>query len=142
MNNGLIVACGLWLGACASVSPHGSRATSEATAQALAPRSVAIFRSGGPRAQWSELVEAASQAEVVFVGENHGHPLGLASAAALFEDAMRLDPSRATARFNLAIARLQQGRRDDAVALLREALRIDPTYAQAAGALRELLGTQ
>jgi Flp pilus assembly protein TadD len=64
-----------------------------------------------------------------------------AGAATLFEESTRLDPTRATARFNLAIARLQQGRRDEAVALLREALRIDPTYAQAAGALRELLGT-
>ena len=61
-------------------------------------------------------------------------------AAVLFEEAARLDPSRATARFNLAIARLQQGRRDEAISLLREALRLDPTYAQAAGALRELLG--
>lgn len=61
------------------------------------------------------------------------------SAAALFEEAATIDPARATARFNLAIARLQQGRRDEAIALLREALRIDPSYAQAAGALRELL---
>jgi tetratricopeptide (TPR) repeat protein len=64
-----------------------------------------------------------------------------AGAATLFEDAARLDPTRATARFNLAVLRAQQGRRDEAVALLREALRLDPTYAQAAGALRELLGT-
>ena len=64
-----------------------------------------------------------------------------AAAAALFEDVARLDPSRATVRFNLAIARLQQGRREEAITLLREALRLDPTYAQAAGALRELLGS-
>jgi protein O-GlcNAc transferase len=64
-----------------------------------------------------------------------------AEAAAMFEEAARIEPARATARFNLAIARLQQGRRSDAIALLREALRLDPTYAQAAGALRELLGT-
>jgi tetratricopeptide (TPR) repeat protein len=62
-----------------------------------------------------------------------------AGAGDLFAHAARLDPSRATARFNLAIVRVRQGRRDDAIALLREALRIDPTYAQAAGALRELL---
>jgi Flp pilus assembly protein TadD len=62
-----------------------------------------------------------------------------AAAAALFEEAARLDASRATARFNLAIARVQQGRRLEAIELLRAALRIDPTYAQAAGALRELL---
>ncbi|AMY12340.1 putative PEP-CTERM system TPR-repeat lipoprotein [Luteitalea pratensis] len=64
------------------------------------------------------------------------------AAAALFEEALRLDASDATARFNLAIARVQQGRRLEAIALLREALRIDPTYAQAAGALRELLAAQ
>ncbi len=63
-----------------------------------------------------------------------------AAAASLLEEAVRLDDDRATARFNLAIVRLQQGRRDQAIALLREALRIDPTYAQAAGALREILG--
>jgi Flp pilus assembly protein TadD len=63
-------------------------------------------------------------------------------AAALFAEAARLEPSRATARFNLAIVRVRQGRREDAIALLREALRIDPTYAQAAGALRELLGSR
>jgi Flp pilus assembly protein TadD len=65
-----------------------------------------------------------------------------AGAATLFEDAARLDPTRATARFNLAVLRAQQGRRDEAIALLQDALRIDPTYAQAAGALRELRGAQ
>ena len=63
-------------------------------------------------------------------------------AAPLFEAAARLDASRATARFNLAIVRVRQGRRDEAIALLQEALRIDPTYAQAAGALRELLAAR
>jgi tetratricopeptide (TPR) repeat protein len=63
-----------------------------------------------------------------------------AGAAAMFEEAARLDPARATARFNLAVLRAQQGRRDEAIALLQDALRIDPTYAQAAGALRELRG--
>ncbi len=62
-----------------------------------------------------------------------------AEAASLFEEAIRLEPGRATARFNLAVLRARQGRREEAIALLREALRIDPTYAQAAGALRELL---
>ncbi len=62
------------------------------------------------------------------------------AAAALLEEAVGLDGAGASARFNLAIARAQQGRREEAIALLRDALRIDPTYAQAAGALRELLG--
>ncbi|NUP95609.1 MAG: ChaN family lipoprotein [Planctomycetaceae bacterium] len=95
MNKWLVVACGLWLGACASVSPHGSGSAAKAAASQLAPRSVAIFRSGGTRAEWNELVDAAAQAEVVFVGENHGHPLGLASAAALFEDVVARCPKAA-----------------------------------------------
>lgn len=68
------------LGSCAAPSSAGS-ATLHGD-----PRAVTVFRPGGVRAAWEELVAEASAAEVVFVGENHGHPLGLASAAALFED--------------------------------------------------------
>ena len=77
------LACLLLSGACASVAPVASAPKVE-----LAPREVRIFRGDGTPASWSELVNAASAAEVVFVGENHGHPLGLASAAALFEDVL------------------------------------------------------
>lgn len=77
------LACLLLSGACASVAPVASAPKVE-----LAPREVRLFRGDGTPASWSELVEAASAAEVVFVGENHGHPLGLASAAALFEDVL------------------------------------------------------
>lgn len=51
-------------------------------------RSAPLYRGDGRRASWSELVDAACAADVVFVGENHGHPLGLASAAALFDDVL------------------------------------------------------
>ena len=58
-----------------------------------APREVAVFRgSDGTRARWNELVEAAARADAVLIGENHGHPLGLASAAALFEDVLARAP--------------------------------------------------
>ena len=77
------LACLLLSGACASVAPVASAPKVE-----LAPREVRIFRGDGTPASWSELVDAASTAEIVFVGENHGHPLGLASAAALFEDVL------------------------------------------------------
>jgi uncharacterized iron-regulated protein len=77
------LACLLLSGACASVAPVASAPKVE-----LAPREVRIFRGDGTPASWSELVNAASTAEIVFVGENHGHPLGLASAAALFEDVL------------------------------------------------------
>ncbi len=55
-------------------------------------RRAPLFRGDGRPAQWSELVEAACAADVVFLGENHGHPLGLASAAALFDDVLAREP--------------------------------------------------
>lgn len=63
-----------------------------------AARRVMVFdgRAGTPVA-WASLVEAASGAEVVFIGENHGHPLGLAAADALWEDAIARSPKAALA---------------------------------------------
>ncbi|MBL8963440.1 MAG: ChaN family lipoprotein [Phycisphaeraceae bacterium] len=57
------------------------------------PRSVAIVRGEGAPATWSELVQAAADADVVLIGENHGHALGLAAAAALWEDVLAGRPS-------------------------------------------------
>lgn len=42
----------------------------------------------GSRVEWRDLVAAAAGADVVLIGENHGHPLGLACAAALWEDVL------------------------------------------------------
>ena len=57
-------------------------------------RAVAIFHGeSGARTTWDELVAAASEVDVVFIGENHGVRLGLASAAALFEDLVDRAPS-------------------------------------------------
>lgn len=42
----------------------------------------------GSRVNWQDLVAAAAGADAVLLGENHGHPLGLASAAALWEDVL------------------------------------------------------
>ena len=60
-------------------------------------RSVQILdgHSGAPLA-WGALLSAAAGADVVVIGENHGHPLGLAFAAALWEDLLaRPDAGRA-----------------------------------------------
>ena len=46
----------------------------------------------GASASWPELVAAASEADVVLIGENHGHPLGLESAARLFRDVVARGP--------------------------------------------------
>lgn len=73
----------LFLVACAATSPGPLKVET-----VLEPRAVTIFRGDGTPASWEQLVEAASASEVVFLGENHGHPLGLASAAALFDDVL------------------------------------------------------
>lgn len=78
---------------CASTSPHAAVAA-PTPEQA---RSVKLFRADGGAATWSELVDAACRADVVFIGEHHGHPLGLASAAALFEDVLARAPRAALA---------------------------------------------
>ena len=94
------------VGACATVATVPSAPKVE-----LAPREVKIFRGDGSAATWSALVDASSAAEVVFIGENHGHPRGLASAAALFEDVLaRSDKASLSLEF---FERDEQSRLDD-----------------------------
>lgn len=81
------------LSACASLA-GGSSSGPQPTAEQA--RGVKLFRGAdGAAATWSELVDAACEADVVFIGENHGHPLGLASAAALFDDVLARAPHAA-----------------------------------------------
>lgn len=61
------------------------------TPENLAPRArlVPIFAGqDGASATWKALLEAASNADAVIIGENHGHPLGLAFAAELWRDVL------------------------------------------------------
>lgn len=52
-------------------------------------RTLAIFRgSDGEVVGWETMIEAASGADVVFIGETHGHPLGLAFAQELWSDVL------------------------------------------------------
>jgi uncharacterized iron-regulated protein len=82
------------LGACASTGgPAGAPAGAHGSPSVGDPRSVVIVRGDGSgRASWDEVVAAAVASDVVFLGENHGHPLGLAAAAALFEDVLAHAP--------------------------------------------------
>lgn len=106
------------VGACAAVAPVPSAPKVE-----LAPREVKLFRGDGAAATWSELVEAASAAEVVFLGENHGHPLGLASAAALFEDVLaRSDKASLSLEF---FERDEQSRLDDYLSSVSDAATLE-----------------
>ncbi len=58
-------------------------------------RSVPIFSEDDRPADWSALLAACCDADFVLIGENHGHPLGLASAAALWEDMLPRCPRAA-----------------------------------------------
>jgi uncharacterized iron-regulated protein len=79
----LLLSLSLVLASCVATKVPPSAAVS-----LVEPRSGQVFRGDGAAATWEDLVAAASAAEVVFLGENHGHPLGLASAAALFDDVL------------------------------------------------------
>ena len=77
-------------------------------------RQVRIVTGGGSPAMWDDLVKAASEADAVLSGENHGHPLGLASAAALWEDLLAARPQGVLAMEFLE--RDEQARVDDCIA--------------------------
>jgi uncharacterized iron-regulated protein len=60
------------------------------------PRSVATFDgASGARADWNALVSACREADIVVIGENHGHPVGLPFAATLWEDLLKDSPGAA-----------------------------------------------
>ncbi len=96
---GVLLANTLLMGGC--VQGKQATAGSDSAVAALtrpqrispeAARSAPLFRSSGEPASWNELISATSEADVVLIGENHGHELGLAIAAALWEDVLERAP--------------------------------------------------
>ncbi|MFN0134024.1 MAG: ChaN family lipoprotein [Phycisphaerales bacterium] len=64
-------------------------ATPKVAAPVIEPRAVALYDGRtGARVEWEAMTSAVSQADVLLIGENHGHPLGLPSAAALWDDVL------------------------------------------------------
>ena len=57
-----------------------------------------------------------------------------------YREALRLNTDNPEAHYNLALALLRQGKREEAVAHLREALRLKPDYAAAQAQLKSLMG--
>lgn len=89
-----VVGYGLLAG-CAAPGPHAPAASQPASAD---PRSPKVFRGAtGAPVKWEELLNAAADADAVLIGENHGHPLGLAFAAALWTDLLPRCPRAALA---------------------------------------------
>ena len=58
-------------------------------------QAVQIFGPQGERVPWAVMLETLSGADVIVIGESHGHPLGLAAAASLWEDLLADHPEAA-----------------------------------------------
>lgn len=69
-----------------TTSPDVARLLVDIPVDPATSRSVPIFTPDGQSVPWAELVAQAADADVVLIGEIHGHPRGLPAAAALFED--------------------------------------------------------
>lgn len=69
-------------------NPHAAAAP----VSAEAARSLTILRGDGSAATWNDVVASAARADAIIVGENHGHRMGLASAAALWDDVLAKSP--------------------------------------------------
>lgn len=89
----LLAGCATSRGGAAGADPI---VLQSAALEALDPQTLAIFDGlDGAPMTWSELVERAAEADVVIIGEMHGHPTGLAAAAALFDEILARESSGA-----------------------------------------------
>jgi tetratricopeptide (TPR) repeat protein len=123
------------------------RRASASRAQALVPEHAAIgllaLSLGAPDLAESELgLAVAETPRSAELREAHGLALAQlarpAQARAEVEEALRLDPARASAPFNLAVIAVREGRLEEARRLLETALRLRPDYAQARDLLERL----
>jgi uncharacterized iron-regulated protein len=69
----------------------------------------------GQRVEWQALRDACAAADVVVIGENHGHPIGLPFAAALFEDIVQRPGTKAALALEF-FERDEQSRLDEYLA--------------------------
>jgi hypothetical protein len=89
-------------------------------------RATPAFTRAGEPANWDAIVAAAASADVVLIGETHGHEIGLATAAALFEDVLKQRPDAVLAMEFLE--RDQQALVDDYLSGVLD----EPAFAKAA----------
>ncbi|MBC7835573.1 MAG: ChaN family lipoprotein [Phycisphaerales bacterium] len=106
-----------WMAACVGCAANadGGEAVGDPPAVELQPGEVRVFRgSDGTLVEWNEMIAALSEAEAVVIGENHGHPLGLAFAAELWSGVLaRRDQAVLSMEF---FNRDEQSRVDDYLA--------------------------
>lgn len=67
------------------------------SADARPQQGVSLFRSDGSPASIDDIVRAMSEADVVLIGETHGHPVGLALAADIWDRVAARSPGAALA---------------------------------------------
>lgn len=88
----LVVLCSLVVGLA------GCSASPRRTAHTLPERpreAVRIFDRQGNSTAWEVMRGEVSQADVIVIGESHGHPLGLEAAACLWDDILETEPDAA-----------------------------------------------
>ncbi len=137
-----LLAAGLW--GCSTTPDHGHHGADNAVVNV---RAIPVYRgSDGAIAGWEQLVADARAADVVIVGENHGHPVGLPWAAALWEDvsAPKSDGTSSAALSLEFFERQDQSRLDDYLkgvtdeqAFLKRTDRKDANYPAAHRAMVE-----
>lgn len=87
-----LAASALLLSGCAS-TPPAAESPQDTSASLADPRGVEVYDGrNGSVVLWEDLVAEAAAADVVVIGEIHGHPLGLGVAAALWEDVLARSP--------------------------------------------------
>lgn len=74
---------------------EASRLAAERELAEAARRITILDGRDGGTVPWNDAVDRLAAAEAVFLGETHSHPLGLAVAAALFDDVIAKRPSAA-----------------------------------------------
>ena len=64
----------------------------------LQPRTaVRVFDREGGETTWDDMLAGLNAADIIVIGETHGHPLGLSAAAALWDDVLETRPQAALA---------------------------------------------
>lgn len=87
----------LLLSACAAPRRDTEAKASTDSPASLDARAVHIRDAQGAPAAWADILASAASADIIVIGEVHSHPLGLASAAALWTDILAQSPHAALA---------------------------------------------
>ncbi|MFT3685222.1 MAG: ChaN family lipoprotein [Phycisphaerales bacterium] len=115
----------MFLSGCASVTTKEAQPTpTPAPATTAAPPTLVadvfsrtkVYWTAGQPATWDDVIKKASEAEVVVIAEQHGHPVGLSAAAALWRETLKHSKGKQPALALEFFERDDQSRIDDYLA--------------------------